>query len=96
MQILRHSKIAVTMEVYAEVVSASTKDALRRLGEQLDSGDAACSLLYFAAAGPAVGFECGLSVDQDRDGQDESRSERRRSYSVTHRPRVPDAQGWHG
>ena len=41
MQILRHSKIAVTMEVYAEVVSASTKDALRRLGEQLDSGDAA-------------------------------------------------------
>ena len=41
MQVLRHSKIAVTMEVYAEVVSASTKDALRRLGEQLDSGDAA-------------------------------------------------------
>jgi integrase len=38
MQILRHSKIAVTMEVYAEVVSSSTKDALRRLGEQLDSG----------------------------------------------------------
>ena len=37
MQILRHSKIAVTMEVYAEVVSSSTKDALRRLGEQLDS-----------------------------------------------------------
>lgn len=41
MQIPRHSKIALTMEVYAEVVSASTKDALRRLGEQLDSGDAA-------------------------------------------------------
>ena len=41
MQILRHSKIAVTMEVYAEIVSASTKDALRRLGDQLDSGDAA-------------------------------------------------------
>lgn len=41
MQILRHSKIAVTMEAYAEVVSASTKDALRRLGEQLDTGDAA-------------------------------------------------------
>ena len=40
MQILRHSKIAVTMEVYAEV-SSSTKDALRRLGEQLDSGDLA-------------------------------------------------------
>jgi integrase len=41
MQILRHSKIAVTMEVYAEVVSSSTKDALRRLGEQLDSQDQA-------------------------------------------------------
>jgi integrase len=41
MQILRHSKIAVTMEVYAEVVSSSTKEALRRLGEQLDSGNAA-------------------------------------------------------
>ena len=41
MQILRHSKIAVTAEVYTEVVSASTKDALSRLGEQLDSGDAA-------------------------------------------------------
>lgn len=37
MQILRHSKISVTMEVYAEVVSSATKDALRRLGEQLDS-----------------------------------------------------------
>ena len=41
MQILRHSKIAVTMEVYAEVVSSSTQDALRRLGEQLDSPDQA-------------------------------------------------------
>jgi hypothetical protein len=41
MQILRHSKIAVTMEVYPEVVSSSTKDALRRLGEQLDSGELA-------------------------------------------------------
>ncbi len=38
MQILRHSKIAVTMEVYAQVVGSSTKEALRRLGEQLDSG----------------------------------------------------------
>lgn len=41
MQILRHSKISVTMEVYAEVVSSATKDALRRLGEQLDSSDLA-------------------------------------------------------
>ncbi len=40
MQILRHSKIAVTMDVYSQVTSASTQEALRRLGEQLDSGPA--------------------------------------------------------
>jgi hypothetical protein len=32
MQILRHSKIAVTMEVYIEVPSDATRDALRELG----------------------------------------------------------------
>ena len=31
MQILRHSKIAVTMEIYTEVPSAATRDALRKL-----------------------------------------------------------------
>ena len=36
MQILRHSKIAITMEVYTEVPDARTRDALRRLGDQLD------------------------------------------------------------
>jgi hypothetical protein len=36
MRILRHSKIAVTMEVYTEVPDDITRDALRRLGEQLD------------------------------------------------------------
>lgn len=36
MQILRHSQIAVTMDVYSQVASASTQEALRRLGEQLD------------------------------------------------------------
>lgn len=41
MQILRHSQIAATMDVYSQVASASTQEALRRLGEQLDSGDAA-------------------------------------------------------
>jgi integrase len=41
MQILRHSQIAVTMEVYSQVVGASTKEALRRLGEQLDPRDMA-------------------------------------------------------
>ena len=34
MQILRHSKIAITMEIYTEVVSSATRDALGRLGDQ--------------------------------------------------------------
>src|SRR3954447_22877021 len=44
MQILRHSQIAVTMNVYSEVSSQDTRDALRRLGEQLSgtSGGASC------------------------------------------------------
>ena len=29
MQILRHSKIAVTMEIYTEIPSAATRDALQ-------------------------------------------------------------------
>jgi hypothetical protein len=37
MQILRHSKIAVTMEIYKEIPSAATRDALRKLGPWLDS-----------------------------------------------------------
>jgi integrase len=36
MQILRHSKIAVTMEIYTEVPSAGTREALRKLGGWLD------------------------------------------------------------
>jgi integrase len=43
MQILRHSKIAVTMEIYTEVPSAATRDALRKLGQWLAWG-----LLYFS------------------------------------------------
>ena len=35
MQILRHSKIAVTMEIYTEVPSAATRDALRKLSDLL-------------------------------------------------------------
>jgi integrase len=35
MQILRHGKISITMEIYTEVPDASTRDALRRLGERL-------------------------------------------------------------
>jgi integrase len=37
MQILRHSKIAVTMEIYTEIPSAATRKALRKLGRWLDS-----------------------------------------------------------
>jgi integrase len=36
MAILRHSKIALTMEVYAQVSAVSTRDALRRLGEAFE------------------------------------------------------------
>src|SRR5215831_13023054 len=36
MQILRHSQIAVTMQVYSEVPSAATQEALQRLGQSLD------------------------------------------------------------
>ena len=38
MQVLRHSQIAITMNVYSEVSSAETRTALRRLGEQLQGG----------------------------------------------------------
>jgi integrase len=37
MQILRHSQIAVTMNVYSEVTSAETRKALKRLGKSLEA-----------------------------------------------------------
>jgi integrase len=37
MQILRHSKIAVTMEIYTQIPSAATRDALKKLGQWLDA-----------------------------------------------------------
>lgn len=36
-QILRHSKIGLTMEIYTEVPSAATRSALKRLGQWLDT-----------------------------------------------------------
>ena len=36
MQILRHSQIAVTMEIYSEVPAEATQEALKRLGDSLD------------------------------------------------------------
>jgi Phage integrase family len=35
MQILRHSQISVTMEIYTEATSEATRAALKRLGEEL-------------------------------------------------------------
>jgi integrase len=35
MQILRHSRSAITMEIYTEVPSAATREALRKLGQWL-------------------------------------------------------------
>jgi len=37
MEILRHSQIALTMNVYSEVSSKETREALKRLGQQLDA-----------------------------------------------------------
>jgi len=37
MQILRHSNIAVTMDIYTEVPSDATRKALKRLGKWLDT-----------------------------------------------------------
>jgi integrase len=35
MQILRHAQFSITMEVYTQVSSRATRDALKRLGEEL-------------------------------------------------------------
>jgi integrase len=37
MQILRHAQFSVTMDIYTQVSSKQTRDALKRLGESLDS-----------------------------------------------------------
>ena len=36
MQILRHSRVSITMEIYTEVPSAATREALRKLGQWLE------------------------------------------------------------
>jgi hypothetical protein len=36
MQILQHSRIAITMEIYTEVPSTATREALRKLGQWLE------------------------------------------------------------
>jgi integrase len=37
MQIMRHSQIAMTMNIYSEVSSVETREALKRLGAELMS-----------------------------------------------------------
>jgi hypothetical protein len=39
MAILRHSRIALTMEIYTQVPDKTTRDALRRLSDWLGQGD---------------------------------------------------------
>jgi integrase len=36
MQILRHAQFSITMEIYTQVSSKATRDALKRLGDSLD------------------------------------------------------------
>jgi hypothetical protein len=36
MQVLRHAKSSITLEIYSKVTSAQTRDALKRLGDSLD------------------------------------------------------------
>ena len=43
MAILRHSRIALTMEIYTQVPDKVTRDALKRLGDLLYQGDEASS-----------------------------------------------------
>jgi hypothetical protein len=38
-QILRHSKTAITMEIYTDAPSAATREALRKLRQWLDEVD---------------------------------------------------------
>jgi hypothetical protein len=60
MAILRHSRIALTMEIYTQVPDKVTRDALRRLSDWLDHDEERATrpahelplrpaLLYFAA-----------------------------------------------
>jgi hypothetical protein len=45
MAILRHARFSITMEIYTQVSSTVTRQALKRLGDSLDGGP----LLYLTA-----------------------------------------------
>ena len=60
MQILRHSQIAVTMDIYSQVTSSTTRAALTRLGGRLASGSGMTQLLQVACERPFSAMEKGL------------------------------------
>ena len=39
-RVLRHAQIATTMDIHTEIPSPEVRDALKRLGDQLDTGNA--------------------------------------------------------
>jgi hypothetical protein len=59
MQILWHSQIALTMEIYSEVPTARTRSALEQLSRQLDGQP---TLLYEDLNGPIPYSESALDV----------------------------------
>ena len=60
MQILWHSQIALTMEIYSEVPTARTRSALEQLSRQLDGQP---TLLYEDLNGPIPYSESALDVE---------------------------------
>ena len=65
MQILRHSQISITMQVYSEVPSEATQDALRRLAHSLDSPAATA-----ATAAPVAAQRSKMAARASRTASD--------------------------
>jgi hypothetical protein len=64
-QILRRSRSAITMEVYTEVPSAATREALRKLGQWLVLQQRSETLVWLAWCGlrvPACRWRCGFCL----------------------------------
>lgn len=68
MQILRHSKITVTPEIYAEVPSAATRDALRKLNDFLTCGAPVGPRSLTSAAGDSRWHPLGYSANSGTTG----------------------------
>ena len=54
MQVLRHAKISVTVEIYSQASSAATRDALERLGDSLLGPPLPSLLLYRELKRPSL------------------------------------------